>query len=158
MLGRLRRVRGDERGFTLVELTIVIVLMGIVFAIASSTWFDAIDSRNVDSATNQVAADLRLTHTRATNRLADYTFEVPSDSSSTYQIGPTGGALVTQPLPEGTQIATASTIVFKANGEAEVTSGAPSPIRVELSKDTTNYHEIEFNSVTSRIRVCTASC
>ena len=54
----------DERGFTLVEVMIVIILMGIVFAIASSSWFGAAESRRVDSATNQLAADLRLAHTR----------------------------------------------------------------------------------------------
>ena len=145
--------REDQRGFTLVEVLVVIILMGIVFAIASSTWFGMIDSRRVDSATNQVAADLRAAHTRATNRLADYSFVVPADGSSTYEIGPSGGALDTQDLPEGTQIASATTIVFKANGEAQVTSGAPSPVRVELSKDTTNHHTVQFNSVTSRIQV-----
>jgi len=44
--------------------------MGIVFAIASSTWFGIVESRRVDSATNQVLADLRLAHSTATNRLA----------------------------------------------------------------------------------------
>ena len=29
----------DERGFTLIEVMLTIVIMGIVFAIASSTWF-----------------------------------------------------------------------------------------------------------------------
>ena len=59
----------DERGFTLIEVMVTIIIMGIVFAIASSTWFGAIESRRVDSATNQLAADLRQAHTRATNRL-----------------------------------------------------------------------------------------
>ena len=31
----------DERGFTLVEVMVVIIIMGIVFAIASSSWFGA---------------------------------------------------------------------------------------------------------------------
>ena len=54
----------DERGFTLVELLAVIIIMGIVLSIASSTWFRVVESRRVDSATNQLAADLRLAHTR----------------------------------------------------------------------------------------------
>ena len=144
----------DERGFTLAELLITIVIMGIVFAIASSSWFKAVESRRVDSGTHQVAADLRLAHTQATNRLTDYSFIVLAGPSSTYQIGPTGGTLVTKTLPEETQIASATNIVFKANGEAEVQpGGAPSPITVESSKDTTNNHTVEFNNVTSRIKI-----
>ncbi len=61
-----------EQGFTLAEVMIVIVLMGIVFAIASSSWLGVVESRRVDSATNQLAADLRLAHTSATNQLASW--------------------------------------------------------------------------------------
>ena len=142
-----------QQGFTLIELLIVIVIMGMILTIATSSWFGVIDSRRVDSATNQVAAALRTEHTRATNRLANYSFVVPNDNSSTYQIGPTGGTLATETLPEGTQIASATNIVFKANGEAQVASGAPSPITIELSKDTTNNHTVQFNSTTSRVKV-----
>ncbi len=49
-----------EQGFTLPEVLITIVLMSIAFAIASSTWFNIVESREVDSAANQVAGDLRL--------------------------------------------------------------------------------------------------
>src|SRR5215217_3052711 len=110
----------DERGFTLVELTIVILLMGIVSAIASSMWFGAIESRKVDSATNQVAADLRLAHSQATNRLADSFFVTPTagtvpagvDPLATYDIGPTG-TVAFDKLPEGTKISVATNIKFK---------------------------------------------
>ncbi len=46
-----------------------IVLMSIVFGIATSSWFGTVEAREVDSATNQFAADMRLAHTSATNRL-----------------------------------------------------------------------------------------
>jgi prepilin-type N-terminal cleavage/methylation domain-containing protein len=64
--------RQSERGFTLPEVLIVIVLMGILFAIASSTWFGVVESRRVDSATNQLVSDLRLAHTKSTNQLATW--------------------------------------------------------------------------------------
>ena len=54
--------------------------MGIVFAIASSTWFDAAESRGVDSAANQLAADLRLAHTKATNKLVQQTVTLPDEA------------------------------------------------------------------------------
>ncbi len=156
----LRRLGNDERGFTLPEVLITTILLGILFTIATSTWFGVIESRNVDSATNQVAADLRLAHTQATNRLADHRFIVPAnpvpagfDPLSTYQIGPTGGTLATRTLPEGTQIAAATTLTFKSNGSSEVTSGAASPITVRASNDATNDHTIEFNLATSRVEI-----
>src|SRR5215211_4546830 len=88
----------DERGFTLIEVIVVIILMLIVFGIASSSWFKVVESRRVDSATNQVVADLRLAHTQAKNRLIDTNFVVPSADSSTYQVGPLGD-LETRKLP-----------------------------------------------------------
>ncbi len=69
---RLRRACWDERGFTLPEVLIIPILLGILFGIATSTWFGVVESRRVDSATNQLAADLRLAHTSASNRLTEY--------------------------------------------------------------------------------------
>jgi len=142
----------DERGFTLVELMLIILIMGIVLAIASSTWFGAIESREADSATNQVVADLRHAHSKATNRLEDYSFVIPSANSTTYEIGPTSEALVPTPLPDGTQIADAVDITFHSDGSAEVNSGT-TPIRVRSSKDTNKFHLVEVNTATSRIEI-----
>ena len=73
----------EERGFTLAEVMVTIIIMGIVFAIASTSWFGMIgpiiESRQVDSATNQLVSDLRLAHTRATNQLAGWRVVLNSD-------------------------------------------------------------------------------
>jgi prepilin-type N-terminal cleavage/methylation domain-containing protein len=153
VLRGLRGVWDEERGFTLPEILVTVILMGILFGIATSTWFGVVESRRVDSATNQLAADLRLAHTQATNRLANHSIVVAAANSSTYEIGPTGGTLATRTLPDVTQIAAATTIVFRSNGDAVVTSGAGSPITVRSSNDTTNDHTIEFNTTTSRIKI-----
>jgi prepilin-type N-terminal cleavage/methylation domain-containing protein len=52
----------EVRGFTLVEVLLVIILVGIVMAIASTFWFGAVESRRVDSAPNQLATDLGQAH------------------------------------------------------------------------------------------------
>lgn len=64
--------RKNEWGFTLPEVLVTILIMGILFAIATSSWFSVVESRRVDSATNQLVADLRLAHSRSTNQLADW--------------------------------------------------------------------------------------
>ena len=155
----------DERGFTLTELVVVITLMGIVFGIATSTWLGTINTRKVDSATNQVAAGLRQAHSQATNRLADSTFVTPAGTPlalSNYQIGP-AGALAFDMLPNGTRIAAATNIKFMPDGSAQVISGPAAvggtiTITVRSSNDAANCpsscdHTIPINTTTSRIKV-----
>jgi len=152
----------DERGFTLVEVLTVILIMGIVFGIASSTWFKVVESRRVDSATNQVVADLRLAHTQATNHLTDYSFVVPADPVpagvdplSTYQIGPPGD-LETRTLPgddqgtSETKIASATTITFHSDGSADID---PAGNVTVAATDGEPFHTINVNTVTSRVKV-----
>src|SRR5215203_5823997 len=148
----------DERGFTLIEVMVTIVIMGIVFAIASSFWFKMAESRRVDSATNQVVADLRLAHTQATNRLTDSSFIVPSADSSTYQVGQVGPPedLETRNLPgddQGTpktKIVAATTITFHAEGGAEI---VPAGDIFVAATDGDPDHRINVNTVTSRVKV-----
>jgi prepilin-type N-terminal cleavage/methylation domain-containing protein len=67
-----RSVPSDERGFTLPEVMMVTVVMGILAAIAVPSLFGIVESRAVDSAANQLASDLRLAHTKSTNQLAKW--------------------------------------------------------------------------------------
>ena len=153
---QLRRHGSTERedGFTLPEVLIVIVLMGTLFAIATSTWFAVVESRRVDSATNQIVSDLHLAHTSATNRLENWQVVLSSGSTS-YQRGP-ADALRTRTLPEGTEVYLTSggtiTMVVKPDGCIEP-SGSPITFGVRSATDGTPYHETEINTQTSRIRV-----
>jgi prepilin-type N-terminal cleavage/methylation domain-containing protein len=142
----------SERGFTLVEVMATIVFMGILAAIAMSFWFGVVESRQVDSATNQMVADLRLAHTSATNRLANHEVRL-IDNSSTYQIGPPA-ALTTDTLPDDTKVDTPGptlNIVFKPDGSV-TPSGAPITFDVSAA-DGDPSHTIEVNRITSRIEV-----
>ena len=78
---KARGLLADHSGFTLPEMTIVIVIMGIVLAISSASWFGAVESRRVDSATNQLVSDLRLAHSKATNRVAEHYIAYVPDST-----------------------------------------------------------------------------
>src|SRR5215203_2622714 len=147
----------DERGFTLLEVLITIVIMGIVLAIATSSWFGVVESRRVDSATNQVVVDLRMAHTQATNRLLDTTFVVDAGDSSTYEIGPDGD-LETRTLPgddQGTPKtkilpATDITITFHSDGRADIDPAGNITVAATDGEPT---HTIEINPITSRVRV-----
>jgi prepilin-type N-terminal cleavage/methylation domain-containing protein len=155
----------DERGFTLTELLITIVIMGIVLAIASSSWFGAIESRRVDSATNQLVADLRQAQSKATNKLAPQTVTLTSGSSEYTMPGAASPLdLDDDPDEDVVEVGSAATVAFCPNGSAEIppTStpvcsaapvGSPTTITVRSSKDTSKSHGIEINPATSRIKV-----
>lgn len=73
----MRRLRnaalfGNQRGFTLPELLTVIAILGILLAIAVLIWLGILERRRVDAAAEQLAADIRLAHTSATNQFVDY--------------------------------------------------------------------------------------
>jgi prepilin-type N-terminal cleavage/methylation domain-containing protein len=145
----------SERGFTLVEVMATIIILMIVLAIASSTWFGAVESRRVDSATTQLAADLRQAHSRAINRLADQTVTLTAGNSE-YTIAGGGTADLddnydTTPAGDVVSVAAASTIVFRGDGSAQVTGA--NPITVRATSNPGNNHTIVINTATSGIKV-----
>ena len=145
-----------ERGFTLVEVMTTIVIMGILAAIAMSVWWPVVESRRVDSATNQIASELRRAHTSATTRLEDWRVEVDADTRD-YRIGPDGDPTLLSPgsLPERTEFVGNFVIVFEPNGEAAITGAGNIQVAAD---DGSPCHEIEVNTATSRIEVSTNAC
>ena len=148
----------SERGFTLIEVMVTIIIMIVVLSVASSTWFSIVESRRVDSATNEVVSELRRAHTSATTRLEDWRVEMDADTLN-YRIGPDGAALSPQLLPERTEFPPAmgvSAIVFEPNGEATITGAGN--ILVADTVDGDPCRQIEVNPITSRIEVSTNAC
>lgn len=76
MMSALRRrlftIRTDERGFTMPETLTTLAIVGILLAIAVIMLLGILEQRRVDAATTQLAADMRLAHTSATNQLTDW--------------------------------------------------------------------------------------
>ena len=161
-----QRAWREERGFTLIELLLVILIMGIVFAMASSSWFRAIESRRVDTGTNRLAADLRHAHSRAINRLQPQTVGLTAGSSK-YTIGPTASSCSVNPANPGCSEAdlddfpgtnvvvvnTSAAITFNSDGSATLPGGAATLTRRVSSADGAPAHDITINAATSRVQV-----
>lgn len=64
MMGKLP-VRRSTAGFTLTELLIVIVMIGILMAIAAPSWVAFINSRRADAAREQILQALRQAQAQA---------------------------------------------------------------------------------------------
>lgn len=143
----------DERGFTLVEVMITIIVMGIVFAIASSTWFGVVESRRVDSGTNHLVSDLRLAHTRATNRLEQWQVVLVANSSA-YTIGPTAEPRDLDDNPgDKVVVDTGGTITFEPDGSVTLPGGASSATFIVSSPDGAPAHDIQIDGTISRIQI-----
>jgi prepilin-type N-terminal cleavage/methylation domain-containing protein len=158
------RVEKKEHGFTLPEVLIVIVILGILLAIAVPTWFGVVESRQVDSAANQFASDLRLAHNKATNRLEPQKVVLTSGGSS-YKIGTSDsfetrdfcgddGCSDNDPqvsiagVDEGDEV----TITFSPDGSASVEpDGAPTTFKV--ATDGNSGHDIQLTPATSGVEV-----
>ena len=161
----------DESGFTLIEVIVTIVLMGIVFAIASSYWFGLVEDRRVNSATNQMVSELHFAHTSATNRLQTWQVdlrpadEAPDVRNVSYRVAPCEAPCVALPPPsrsleEGTEFPPGMEgvrVVFQPDGGAEVNGAGNLEIR-SAAADGDPCHEIEINEATSRVRVTTNVC
>lgn len=74
--------RGVRRGFSLVELTMVIAIIAVAAAIAAPRWNESLGRYRVDAAARRIVADLTLaqTNARATSAPQTITFNPSADN------------------------------------------------------------------------------
>lgn len=64
--------RDDERGYTTPEVLTAVAILAILLAIAVIVFLSLLERWRVEAAADQLAADMRLAHSRATNQLTDW--------------------------------------------------------------------------------------
>lgn len=171
----------NERGFTLLEVLVTVVIMGIVFSIATVSWQNITEARRVTAATNQFAADLRLAHSSAINQLRDYAVgtkppgpgaptsltslvtgigSLPTDADYyIVRMPPSGLAspsdVTPKYLPGGTQTDTQDSVRFKPDGSAELVTGTTTIVVGSEDGDVSSgpSHSVGYVTATSRIRI-----
>jgi prepilin-type N-terminal cleavage/methylation domain-containing protein len=157
----------DEHGFTLMELVVTILIMGLVFSIvAISAWGGWMEGFQVNSSTNQLAADLRQAHSKAMNRLADQTVTLTKGSSEyamtgagTLDLDEDQAANLDDAPDEDVAIVnwsgatTPINIVFKGDGSATLPEGASTLTLTVSAADGDPNHDIEISAATSRVKV-----
>ncbi len=114
----------SERGFTVMELAVVIGLMAVISAIAMPSFISWLPSYRLSAGARQVAADLQLARMKAISQNTIYRlnfisgtqYQLEKDAGFTLESGPFT-------LPEGiTASPTGPTSVFQPRGTASPTN------------------------------------
>ena len=146
-------VNGNERGFSTIELIMVIVIAGIMMAVALPR-LGIVNTIDLESVTRQVKSDIRYTQETAMSKYKEATITFTADDS-TYTITSTGSN-ESKKLPERSKaifnaIGTGTTdLVFTFNSSGEPVTGAGGTLRITSEG---SFNEIMVESMTGRATI-----
>ena len=78
---RLKNVWKDRRGYTLPEVLTALAIAGLLAAISVIVFLALLERWRVEAAADQLAADMRLAHTSATQQLTDWRLVLTHDGT-----------------------------------------------------------------------------
>jgi len=146
-------VNGNERGFSTIELIMVIVIAGIMMAVALPR-LGVVNTIDLESVTRQVKSDIRYTQETAMSKYKEATITFTADDS-TYTITSTGSN-ESKKLPERSKaifnaIGTGTTdLVFTFNSSGEPVTGVGGTLRITSEG---SFNEIMVESMTGRATI-----
>jgi len=134
--------RGKGRGFTLVELMVVLVIIALIMGLFATSMSRSISAAEARAATRKMVTSLRYTRARAIIDKSEQVFRVDTDNRS-YQAP--GRPLIT--LPQGVDVTITT-------ARSEITSEAVAGIRFFPDGGSTGGHiELTINGREYRINI-----
>jgi prepilin-type N-terminal cleavage/methylation domain-containing protein len=155
---RRRSAADRQAGFTLIELSMAMVILGILLAMAGPTWQKYQGNQERVSASQEVVSVLRAAQVRATAEEATYRVDVDSASRSlkTYRFDGAGYQLRSTSTLEGSSLSLSG--AFKDKAGATTASayfyprGTASPGQAEVARaGHVRKHVITVEGLTGRV-------
>ena len=128
MTGQPRRTPG----FSLIESTLAIAILGIVLIVAASIVSERVRAAKIRVAAGQFVMDLRAARLTALSNRGPVDVVVAADPGNSYRYTGAHGMIRLVPMPDGVRIiSSTSPIRFRSNGS--VLGGASTVIETNLS-------------------------
>ena len=103
------------RGFSLIELMVVVVIASILMVVAVPSFVDQIARRRLDGAANELSADLQYARTEAVSKNKQVQLTSAAGGASytiNYVVGPVTPALKTLTLPTGVTVSASLSVIY----------------------------------------------
>ena len=172
MLPTGRRSRADAPGFTLIELVVVLVILGLVVSIVTPRIQSALAGGDMRLATRMFISEIRKYRGEAAHTRTDQILVINIDdnalySSETIQTGQTGSDQVTwreerksnyRELPQGVRVEDVVVLALgkKQEGEARIrffANGTVQDSLIHLRSEGDEVYTLEINPLTGNVLI-----